>query len=332
MSEQQEPPLIERMRETVRTQAPGAERAQPPPTDERTPRVARKGARRSERAARERRQISRAGEVVKDEQPVRPKTPEAQPARGGPERAGPDAGRAPTPGEQGEEREVADPALADHLAGLRNDRGWSLQDLAKRTGVSRSTLSRAERGEVSPTAAVLTRLATAYERPLSSMLAEVEPQPRSLVRSAEQTVTGADAWRRRAISPPYPGLNGSVVDATLLPGTDVTYEPPVTGAEQHLWLITGSLEVSVAGDESRPAGPAETPPEGGGEDLHALLHRHGIGGVDDVPDAAAALDRGSTVLIRGDCLRLRLWGPARLRCLSPEPARYAIFTVTPDRP
>jgi len=323
-----EAPLIERMRETVRTQAPAAERAEQAPEGERTPRVARKRAGRAERRARERREISRAGEVVK---PIaRPEQPE--PAQE-PEPVRP---AAPTPAagatrvEQGEEREAADPRLATLLAALRADRGWSLQDLAKRTGVSRSTLSRTERGDVSPTAAVLAKLATAYERPLASLIAEVEPQPRSLVRSAEQTVTGPDAWRRRAVSPPFPGLRGSVVDATLLPGSDVTYDPPVPGAEQHLWLITGSLEVSVEGDESRPApSTGERGGEGGGDDLHAILHRHGIGGVEDVPDATAAIDRGSTVLIRGDCLRLRLWGPARLRCLSPEPARYAVFTVSP---
>jgi transcriptional regulator with XRE-family HTH domain len=327
MSEQ---PLIERMRETVRTQAPAAERAQQATEGQRPPRVARKREGRTERRARERREISRAGEVVKptarpepaEPQPQRPEA--AQPVR--PEEAQPVRPKAPRRAEPGEEREPADPRLATLLAALRADRGWSLQDLARRTGVSRSTLSRTERGDVSPTAAVLAKLATAYERPLASLIAEVEPPPRSLVRSAEQTVTGPDAWRRRAISPPFPGLRGSVVDATLLPGSDVTYDPPVSGAEQHFWLITGSMEVSVEGDESRPA--TSTGGEGAGDDLHTILHRHGIGGVEDVPDAAAAIDRGSTVLIRGDCLRLRLWGPARLRCLSPDPARYAVFTVS----
>ena len=38
---------------------------------------------------------------------------------------------------------------------------------------------------------------------------------------------------------------------------------------------------------------------------------------------------GDFVLVRGDCLRLRLWGPCRLRCLSPDPARYALVTVAP---
>ncbi len=35
----------------------------------------------------------------------------------------------------------------------------------------------------------------------------------------------------------------------------------------------------------------------------------------------------SYVLLAGDCLRLRLWGRTRLRCLSPEPVRYALFVI-----
>ena len=57
--------------------------------------------------------------------------------------------------------EYADPVdarLAARLAELRAERGWSLGELAERSGVSRSTLSRAERAETSPTAAVLNRL------------------------------------------------------------------------------------------------------------------------------------------------------------------------------
>jgi hypothetical protein len=42
------------------------------------------------------------------------------------------------------------------------------------------------------------------------------------------------------------------------------------------------------------------------------------------------VDPNAMVLVRGDCLRLRLWGSARLRCLSPEPARYALFTIPPN--
>jgi transcriptional regulator with XRE-family HTH domain len=201
--------------------------------------------------------------------------------------------------------------LASRLASLRAERGWSLQDLAHRSGISRSNLSRIERGEISPTAEALVKLAAAYDQTVSGLVAEVESQPRSLVRAAEQSVTGEDAWRRRVVSPPYPGLVGTITDAALLPGTDVTYDPPLTGAEHHLWLITGMLELTLTTGQSG-GGAAST----SGEDA------------DTDPEIRAERE-GDFVLVRGDCLRMRLWGPARLRCLSPDPARYALFTITP---
>src|SRR5262245_13373605 len=42
--------------------------------------------------------------------------------------------------------------IAHRLARLRAERGWSLEALAERTGISRATLSRVERSELSPTA------------------------------------------------------------------------------------------------------------------------------------------------------------------------------------
>ena len=179
-----------------------------------------------------------------------------------------------------------DTRLAIRLARLRADRGWSLADLAARTGISRSTLSRLERGDISPTATVLGRLAAAYERTASRLLAEVESQPRQPVRAADQAVWRDEAagFLRRSVSPPHGSLRGEVVEALLRPGADISYEhPPVAGMEQHLWMLAGSLEFT-AEDESY-------------------------------------------VLLAGDCLRLRLWGRSRLRCLSPEPVRYALFVI-----
>ncbi|MFB8167641.1 helix-turn-helix domain-containing protein, partial [Kitasatospora purpeofusca] len=57
---------------------------------------------------------------------------------------------------------AADERLAERLAELRVERGWTLEELARRADVSRSTLSRVERAEVSPTAALLGRLCTVY--------------------------------------------------------------------------------------------------------------------------------------------------------------------------
>ncbi|MDX3073827.1 helix-turn-helix domain-containing protein [Streptomyces sp. NPDC088354] len=141
-----------------------------------------------------------------------------------------------------------DARLAARLAALRAERGWSLEELAARTGISRSTLSRLERGEISPTAALLGRLGAAYERTMSRLLAEVESEPAQLVRAAEQRVwtDGPTGFVRRSVSPPHPGLRAEVIEGVLRPGADIAYEhPPVAGLEHHVWVREGALEVTV---------------------------------------------------------------------------------------
>lgn len=179
--------------------------------------------------------------------------------------------------------------LAARLAELRTERGWSLDDLARSTEVSRSTLSRLERAEISPTAALLSRLCAAYERPMSRLLAEVESEPPQLVRADAQPVwhDAPSGFTRRSVSPPHPNLRGEVVEATLAPGADIAYDspPPVPGLEQHIWLLDGQLEITTSGT------------------AHTLTP--------------------------GDCLRFRLWGPTRFRNTASAPARYALVVVLP---
>ncbi|MEV4558271.1 XRE family transcriptional regulator [Kitasatospora sp. NPDC049285] len=148
--------------------------------------------------------------------------------------------------EPGEE----DRRLAARLAELRAERGWSLDELAQRSGVSRSTLSRLERAEISPTAAQLGRLCAAYGRTMSRLLAEVEAEPPQLLRAAEQPVwhDPATGFVRRSLSPPHSGLRAELVEGTLPPGADIAYDaPPVPGLEQHLWLMSGALDLTLDG-------------------------------------------------------------------------------------
>ncbi|MFE2865379.1 helix-turn-helix domain-containing protein [Embleya sp. NPDC059259] len=140
--------------------------------------------------------------------------------------------------------------LARRLAGLRGERGWSLDELARRAEVSRSTLSRLERGEISPTAALLGRLCAVYGRTMSRLLAEVEAEPPQLVRAERQEVwvDRASGFTRRSVSPPHPGLRGEVVQGALRGGADISYDgPPVPGLEQHIWVLEGVLEVTAGG-------------------------------------------------------------------------------------
>ncbi|GLW70179.1 DNA-binding protein [Kitasatospora phosalacinea] len=138
--------------------------------------------------------------------------------------------------------------LAARLAALRAERGWSLDELARRSGTSRSTLSRLERAELSPTAAQLGRLCTAYGRTVSRLLAEVESEPPGLLRAAEQPHwhDPATGFVRRSVSPPHPGLRAELVEGTLPPGADIRYEaPPVPGLEHHLWVLDGALDLTL---------------------------------------------------------------------------------------
>ncbi|MGW3243970.1 helix-turn-helix domain-containing protein [Streptomyces sp. NPDC001070] len=183
-----------------------------------------------------------------------------------------------------------DARLAARLAELRDERGWSLDELAARTGISRSTLSRLERAEISPTATLLGRVCTVYERTMSQLLAEVESgsEAAQLMRAADQRVwtDTPSGFERRSVSPPHPGLRAEIVEGVLRAGADIAYDgPPVAGLEHHVWVREGALEVTVQG-RSHDLGP-------------------------------------------GDCLRYRLWGASRFRCTGPGAARYAVVVVLP---
>lgn len=153
-----------------------------------------------------------------------------------------------------EDPDPLDDRIGARLAELRSQHGWSLEELAERSGVSRSTLSRAERAETSPTAALLGRLCHVYGRTMSQLLSEVETAPAPLVRAAGQQVweDRASGFVRRSVSPSHAGLRGELVEGRLAPGADIAYDrPPVPGLEQHLWLLEGGLEVTVGEAEHR---------------------------------------------------------------------------------
>jgi transcriptional regulator with XRE-family HTH domain len=92
-------------------------------------------------------------------------------------------------------------AIAYRVRLEREARGWSLADLAARSGVSRSMISKVERREASPTAAVLVRLAGAFDLTLAGLIARAEGDADRLVRLADQPVwrDPASGYRRRQV-------------------------------------------------------------------------------------------------------------------------------------
>ena len=143
-----------------------------------------------------------------------------------------------------------DQRIAQRLKALRGERGWSLDELARRSGVSRATLSRLENAEVSPTASVLGKLCAAYGLTMSRLMHMVEGDFRPLVRRDAQPVwlDPEVGFRRRSVSPPSQTLAAEGLECELEPATRITYdEPPRPGLEHHLLLLDGALTVTVGG-------------------------------------------------------------------------------------
>jgi transcriptional regulator with XRE-family HTH domain len=143
--------------------------------------------------------------------------------------------------------------VAARLKALRAERGLTLDELARRSGVSRSMISLIERAESSPTASVLDKLSAALGVTLASMFAEetrVDAHP--VVRRADQLAwcDPETDYVRRNLSPPGFLSPIELVEVILPRGARVAYDsgfrdPPV---DQQVWVIEGTIEVSV-GDQ-----------------------------------------------------------------------------------
>jgi len=140
--------------------------------------------------------------------------------------------------------------IARRLKTLRAGRGWSLDDLASRSGVSRATLSRLENADVSPTANVLGKLCAAYGLTMSRLMHMIEDGFAPLVRRDAQPVwtDPSSGFRRRSVSPPAQTLAGEALECELEPGTHIAYDAtPRPGLEHHLVLLKGRLDVTLEG-------------------------------------------------------------------------------------
>jgi len=141
--------------------------------------------------------------------------------------------------------------LAARLRGLRAERGLTLDGLAERAAVSRSMISLIERGESSPTAAVLDRLAGGLGVTLASLFAD-EPRTNAspLSRRADQAT-----WRdpgtgyvRRNLSPTSFPSPIELVEVVLPPGVRVAYDAAgvrTVGVSQQIWILDGRIELTI---------------------------------------------------------------------------------------
>jgi transcriptional regulator with XRE-family HTH domain len=182
--------------------------------------------------------------------------------------------------------------LATRLRDLRMENGMTLDGLSERTGVSRSMISLIERGESSPTAAVLDKLAAGLGVTLASLFAEKDSQGASpLARRADQRVwrDPDSGYMRRNLSPAGFPSPIELVEVVLPPGARVAYDTGHRAAAVHqqIWIIEGEIDLTL------------------GEETYHLS--------------------------AGDCLSMRLDRPTMFRNHADQPARYVVALATDAR-
>ena len=149
--------------------------------------------------------------------------------------------------------------IAARIRGERTARRWSLDDLAERAQVSKAMISKIERAEVSPTAALLGRLSAAFGLTLSALLAEAEPPHRGPVRAADQPVwrDPATGYIRRQVAA-SPTIPIELVEVDLPPGASVSFPAASYRGMAHvIWLLAGRLTF-VEGDVMHDLGPGDS--------------------------------------------------------------------------
>jgi len=125
----------------------------------------------------------------------------------------------------------------------------TLDALGAKSDVSRSMLSLVERGESSPTAVVLEKIATGLGVPLAALFDDSSASADPVSRGGERT-----PWRdpqsgyvRCNISPANFPSPIQIVDVVLPAGAKVAYETGAreTHIHQQIWVQEGSIEVTL---------------------------------------------------------------------------------------
>jgi transcriptional regulator with XRE-family HTH domain len=139
--------------------------------------------------------------------------------------------------------------VGPRLKSIRKDRGVTLIDLAERTGISKSTLSRLENGHRRPSLELLLPLAQAYRVPLDDLVGAPEvADPR--IRLKPRKVKG------RTVLPLTRQPNGVQAWKIVIPARQTTPRPRAHDGYEWLYVLTGRMRL-VLGDRDLVLGPGE---------------------------------------------------------------------------
>jgi len=138
--------------------------------------------------------------------------------------------------------------IAHNLASLRKSRQLTLQDLADRTGVSKSMLGEIERGTSNPTVSVLWKITTGLKVPLSRFVHNPEATS-SLVRKEDRRVLHEPPASIRLIFEWTDTRNFEVHHLEFEPGAELPSAKHDQLAVEHLMVYEGEYTIFM-GEQS----------------------------------------------------------------------------------
>lgn len=129
--------------------------------------------------------------------------------------------------------------LAERLRQARKVRGLSLDAASRLSGVSKSMVSQIERGESSPTVAVLWNLTQALGVDFAGLMAG--PGEIDVIHADQAPVLSRGGVRIRILSPAEAVGRHEVYDLHFAAGASLDSDPHAAGAREHLTVIDGHL-------------------------------------------------------------------------------------------
>lgn len=142
--------------------------------------------------------------------------------------------------------------LGKRVKKLRNDRGWSLEELATASGVSRSMLSEIEREKANPTLTVTFRIARAFGLTLQELIesAEASASKIQVIRASDraQVYRSDRQCEIRTLSPLNLEKDVEFYQLTLKPGGELRSQPHFEGTREFLTVQEGAVRIESGTD------------------------------------------------------------------------------------
>ncbi len=143
--------------------------------------------------------------------------------------------------------------LGKRVKKLRNDRGWSLEELATASGVSRSMLSEIEREKANPTLTVTFRIARAFGLTLQELIesAETSASKIQVIRASDraQVYRSDKHCEIRTLSPLNLEKDVEFYQLTLKPSGALRSQAHFEGTREFLTVQEGSVRIESGSDQ-----------------------------------------------------------------------------------